>query len=56
MKELVKKFGKQTDGKVDGFVCSSGTGGTISGVSNALKEKNKDVKIYLIRSKRICSL
>jgi cysteine synthase A len=37
----------QTDGKVDGFVCSSGTGGTISGVSNALKEKNKDVKIYL---------
>ena len=37
----------QTDGKVDGFVCSSGTGGTISGVSNALKEKNKDIKIYL---------
>ena len=36
----------QTDGKVDGFVCSSGTGGTISGVSNALKEKNKDIKIY----------
>ena len=38
---------EQTDGKVDGFVCSSGTGGTISGVSNALKEKNKDIKIYL---------
>ena len=37
----------QTEGKVDGFVCSSGTGGTISGVSNALKEKNKDVKIFL---------
>jgi cysteine synthase A len=30
---------EQTEGKVDGFVCSSGTGGTISGVSNALKEK-----------------
>ena len=38
---------EQTNGKVDGFVCSSGTGGTISGVSNALKEKNKDIKIYL---------
>jgi len=37
----------QTDGKVDGFVCSSGTGGTIAGVSNALKEKNKDIKICL---------
>ena len=38
---------EQTEGKVDGFVCSSGTGGTISGVSNSLKEKNKDIKIYL---------
>ena len=38
---------EQTEGRVDGFVCSSGTGGTISGVSNALKEKNKDVKIFL---------
>ena len=38
---------EQTDGRVDGFVCSSGTGGTISGVSNALKEKNKDIKIFL---------
>ncbi len=37
----------QTDGKIDGFVCSSGTGGTISGVSNALKERNKDIKIFL---------
>jgi cysteine synthase A len=38
---------EQTDGRVDGFVCSSGTGGTISGVSNALKEKNKNIKIFL---------
>ncbi len=38
---------EQTDGKVDGFVCSSGTGGTIAGVSSFLKEKNKDIKIYL---------
>ena len=42
-----KEIWEQTEGKVDGFVCSSGTGGTISGVSNALKEKNKDIKIYL---------
>ena len=48
---------EQTDGKVDGFVCSSGTGGTISGVSNALKEKNKDIKIYLSdpRGSALCS-
>jgi len=38
---------KQTEGKIDGFVCSSGTGGTIAGVSRCLKEKNKDIKIYL---------
>ena len=38
---------EQTDGKVDGFVCSSGTGGTIAGVSSFLKEKNKNIKIYL---------
>ena len=38
---------EQTNGKVDGFVCSSGTGGTIAGVSSFLKEKNKDIKIYL---------
>ena len=38
---------EQTEGKIDGFVCSSGTGGTIAGVSNFLKEKNKNVKIYL---------
>ena len=47
---------KQTDGEVDGFVCSSGTGGTISGVSNALKEKNKDVKILSLRPQRFSSL
>jgi cysteine synthase len=37
----------QTDGKVDGFVCSVGTGGTLSGVGIALHERNRNVKIYL---------
>lgn len=35
----------QTQGKLDGFICSVGTGGTIAGISHALKEKNADVKI-----------
>ena len=38
---------EQTEGKIDGFVCSSGTGGTIAGVSSFLKNKNRNVKIYL---------
>ena len=32
----------QTDGKVDGFTCSVGTGGTLGGVACALKERNPD--------------
>ncbi len=38
---------KQTDGKVDGFVCSVGTGGTLAGVGMYLKERNADVQIAL---------
>jgi len=36
---------RQTEGKIDGFICSVGTGGTLAGVSRYLKEKNKDVAI-----------
>ena len=36
---------RQTDGKVDGFVCAVGTGGTLAGVSLYLREKKKDVVI-----------
>jgi cysteine synthase len=34
-----------TLGKVDGFICSIGTGGTIAGVSTYLREKKKDIVI-----------
>ena len=37
----------QTDGKVDGFICSVGTGGTLAGVAEGLKSKNKNIKIGL---------
>jgi cysteine synthase A len=36
---------QQTGGKVDGFICSVGTGGTLAGVSSYLKEKNKGIVI-----------
>ena len=35
----------QTDGLVDGFTCAIGTGGTLTGVSLGLKEKNSNIKI-----------
>jgi cysteine synthase A len=36
---------RQTDGKIDGFICSVGTGGTLAGVSTALKAHNPAIKI-----------
>jgi cysteine synthase A len=35
----------QTDGKVDGFTCAVGSGGTLAGVGIALKERNPQVRI-----------
>jgi cysteine synthase len=37
----------QTGGKVDGFTCAAGTGGTIAGVGLGLKAKNDDIMIAL---------
>ena len=36
---------EQTGGKVDGFICAIGTGGTLAGVSSFLREKKRDVVI-----------
>jgi cysteine synthase len=38
---------EQTAGKVDGFTCAVGTGGTLAGVALALKARNKNVRIAL---------
>lgn len=38
----------QTRGKLDAFVSSAGTGGTIGGVSSFLKSMNPDIKIFLV--------
>ena len=35
----------QTGGRLDGFVCAVGSGGTLGGVSNGLKRHNRDVQI-----------
>ncbi|MEA2953190.1 MAG: cysteine synthase [Alphaproteobacteria bacterium] len=38
---------EETDGKVDGFICAVGTGGTLAGVGMALKARNPKIKIGL---------
>jgi len=37
----------QTSGKVDGFICAVGSGGTLAGVAQALRERNSGVQIGL---------
>ncbi|RQT14085.1 cysteine synthase A [Burkholderia contaminans] len=38
---------RDTAGTIDAFVCATGTGGTLAGVSRFLKEQNPDVRIVL---------
>ena len=38
---------RQTDGRVDAFVCSVGTGGTLAGVGMALKERRPAVRVAI---------
>jgi len=38
---------RQTDGRVDGFICAVGTGGTLAGVAQFLREKNPKIVVGL---------
>lgn len=37
----------QTEGKIDGFTCAVGTGGTLAGIALGLKAKNEQIRIAL---------
>jgi cystathionine beta-synthase len=39
---------RQTDGKITHFVCTAGTGGTVTGTAQFLKEMNPDIQIWAI--------
>ncbi|MFL6782233.1 MAG: cysteine synthase A [Sphingomicrobium sp.] len=38
---------EQTEGKIDGFICAVGTGGTLAGVAAALRQRKPDIAIAL---------
>ncbi|WEJ31951.1 cysteine synthase A [Devosia sp. SD17-2] len=38
---------QQTNGRIDGFICAVGSGGTLAGVAEALRARSEDVKIGL---------
>ncbi|MDC3093054.1 cysteine synthase A [Paracoccaceae bacterium] len=47
IKNTSQEIFEQTNGKIDGFICSVGTGGTLAGVSIGLKQRNSNIKIGL---------
>lgn len=46
----------EIDSKIDGFVVGFGTGGTITGIGEALKEKNKDMIIWVVEPEKAAIL
>ncbi len=50
-KTTAEEIWKDTDGKIDVFAAGVGTGGTITGVAEALKSKNPEIKIVAIEPK-----
>jgi cysteine synthase A len=38
---------RQTNGRIDGFICAVGSGGTLAGIAEALRARSKDIRIGL---------
>ncbi|HAJ80095.1 MAG TPA: cysteine synthase A [Fibrobacteres bacterium] len=51
-KTTAEEIWKDTDGKVDVFISGVGTGGTVSGVGEALKQKKPGVKIIAVEPEK----
>ena len=47
-KTTAEEIWRDTDGKVDAFVGGIGTGGTITGVGQVLKQRNSNIKIFAV--------
>ena len=46
IKTTSQEIWSQTNGAIDAFICSVGTGGTLAGNFIGLKEKNKNIKVF----------
>ncbi len=51
-KTTAKEIWDDTDGKIDVFISSIGTGGTITGVGEFLKAKNRNIKIIAVEPEK----
>lgn len=47
-KTTAQEIWSATNGEIDAFVCGVGTGGTISGVAEVIKNRNKDFKVIAV--------